>query len=178
MDEPDANAFVPSRPSKVTPDPTDGVPQSIEPLQWEAPTSAVTTAVTAAVIAATRAKRPPDEPAEINAPTPPPNPAAPLSKPVPKPKRPTASRANLAADARRALEEARWDEATDLYRKAIASARGKRLDGIISDLEAVAKVQPSSKRVHELLGEAYARKGDWSASREAFNRALELIDEA
>lgn len=160
VDEPgaDAGGFIAMRSANVVPDAEDGVPPSIEPLQWEAEADRRTTdqATFAPALPSIQ-------------PQPAPTPAlAPAPKKV----------AERIADARSALEEGRWDDAVTLYRKAIASARGKKLDSIIGDLEAVAKVQPSSKRVHELLGEAYARRGDWQAARAAFNRALELTDEA
>jgi tetratricopeptide (TPR) repeat protein len=183
VDEPNpgSNTFVPTRPANVVPDAADGIPTSIEPLQWEAEgritdgsngvddegeaqsSRRETTQVAATLVSAIQPIQPASTPAR-----------APAPAPAPAPKK----AAERIADARRALEEGRWDDAVASYRKAIASARGKKLDGIIADLEAVAKVQPSSKRVHELLGEAYARRGDWQAARAAFNRALELTDEA
>jgi tetratricopeptide (TPR) repeat protein len=179
---PDGDEFVPTRPANAVPDAADGVPPSIEPLQWETEghTSADGDFDGSGNGMNGEDQAGPSRPSRAQATriaatlAPVIQPGQPTTAPPPAPKK----AAERIADARRALEEGRWDDAVASYRKAIASARGKKLDSIISDLEAVAKVQPSSKRVHELLGEAYARKGDWQAARAAFNRALELTDEA
>jgi tetratricopeptide (TPR) repeat protein len=171
---PDGGAFVPTRPANAVPDAADGVPPSIEPLQWE--TEGHTSNDGDLAEGGSGMNQAESSRAESTQVTLAPviQPSQPTSAPSPAPKK----AAERIADARSALEEGRWDDAVASYRKAIASARGKKLENIIGDLEAVAKVQPSSKRAHELLGEAYARKGDWEAARIAFNRALELHDEA
>jgi len=79
-----------------------------------------------------------------------------------------------AAAAREAVSQSRWQEAVTLYEKAIVASRGKALDEVIADLEAVRAAQPSARAVHELLGMAYARKGDVAAALDAYHRAMAL----
>ncbi len=85
---------------------------------------------------------------------------------------PTATSRTVAA--REAISQGRWQEAVSLYEKAIALGRGRALDEIIADLEALRAAQPLTRAVHELLGMAYARKGDMDAALEAYHRAMAL----
>lgn len=78
------------------------------------------------------------------------------------------------AAAREAISQGRWQEAVSLYEKAIALGRGRALDEIIADLEALRAAQPLTRAVHELLGMAYARRGDMDAALEAYHRAMAL----
>lgn len=78
------------------------------------------------------------------------------------------------AAAREAISQGRWQEAVSLYEKAIALGRGRALDEIIADLEALRAAQPLTRAAHELLGMAYARKGDMDAALEAYHRAMAL----
>lgn len=154
--------FVPARPQRLMPDATDGVPAHIEPLEWEV------------------GEAPAGE-AEVAAPAAEPKPRAPergqpSSVPSPAPAVPTA--ASKAAAAREAIAQSRWQEAVNLYEKAITSSRGKALDEIIADLEAVRVAQPATRAVHELLGMAYARKGDVYAALDAYHRAMALAADA
>jgi len=61
-----------------------------------------------------------------------------------------------------------------LYEKAILSSRGKVLDEVIADLEAICAAQPSLRAAHELLGMAYARRDDMAAALDAYHRAMAL----
>ncbi|MCS7055144.1 MAG: tetratricopeptide repeat protein [Thermoflexales bacterium] len=88
------------------------------------------------------------------------------------------SAADKVAAARRAIQQGRWQEAVGLYEKVIASRRGKALDEIIADLEAVRALQPATRAVHELLGLAYARRGDVDAALDAYHRAMKLLESA
>ncbi|GIV85535.1 MAG: hypothetical protein KatS3mg052_2542 [Candidatus Roseilinea sp.] len=109
----------------------------------------------------------------------------PIAKPKPHMPRWGASSASLAgpmatsraAAAREAINRGRWQEAMSLYEKAIAFGRGKALDEVIADLEALSAVQPLARAAHELLGMAYTRKGDLSAALDAYHRAMLLAAE-
>ncbi|MFC1465696.1 MAG: tetratricopeptide repeat protein [Candidatus Brachytrichaceae bacterium NZ_4S206] len=150
-------SFVPSRPQRLMPDATDGVPAHIEPLEWEVGEAPVGEA-------------------EVAAPAAEPKPRAPeRGQPSGAPVVPAASKA---AAAREAVTQSRWQEAVNLYEKAITSSRGKALDEIIADLEAIRAAQPATRAVHELLGMAYARKGDVDAALDAYRRAMALAADA
>ncbi|PJF47962.1 MAG: hypothetical protein D6709_03090 [Chloroflexi bacterium] len=109
-----------------------------------------------------------------------------IAQPKPHTPRRGASRASLAglmatsraAAAREAINRGRWQEAMSLYEKAIALGRGKALDEVIADLAALSTVQPLARAAHELLGMAYARKGDMNAALQAYRRAMILATEA
>jgi tetratricopeptide (TPR) repeat protein len=149
------------------PDAKDGVPEAIEPLTWEheaQPSDASTASTTANASSVS----------ENESLVQPPNQSRLSSSSAPAPKKSP----DRIAEARLALEEARWQEATELYQQAIQRARGKKLDAIIQDLQAVVRAQPSSKRAWELLADAYTRKSDWPAADDAYKRALSLIEDA
>lgn len=150
--------FVPARPQRATPDVADGVPAHIEPLEWEAGEQPV---------GGTEAATPVAEPRPY---------VSKRSRPGGSPSAATA--AGKAAAAREAINQSRWQEAVKLYEKAIAASRGKALDEIIADLETMRAAQPATRAVHELLGMAYARKGDVDAALDAYHRAMALAADA
>jgi tetratricopeptide (TPR) repeat protein len=147
--------FAPARPQRPMPDAADGVPAYIEPLEWEAE------------------ERLAGQPAETVEPKPPTAKSASL-RPVVGAAAGLTTAAARAAAAREAVSQSRWQEAVTLYEKAIVASRGKALDAVIADLEAVRAAQPSARAVHELLGMAYARKGDVAAALDAYHRAMAL----
>ncbi|MCS6848196.1 MAG: tetratricopeptide repeat protein [Anaerolineae bacterium] len=154
--------FAPARPQRPTPDAADGVPAHIEPLEWEAGEQPVGEAEAAAPVAESKPRAP-----RRGVPGGPPGAASVV-----------ATAAGKAAAAREAINQSRWQEAVKLYEKAIASSRGKALDEIIADLEAMRAAQPATRAVHELLGMAYARKGDVDAALDAYHRAMALAADA
>ncbi len=146
-------SFAPARPQRLTPDTTGGVPAHIESLEWEV------------------GEKPVGE-AEAPAPVAEPRPRVPGAPPT------VPTVISKAAAAREAIKQSRWQEAVNLYEKAITSSRGKALDEIIADLETVRAAQPATRAVHELLGIAYARKGDVDAALDAYHRAMALAADA
>ena len=75
------------------------------------------------------------------------------------------------AQARKALEAGRYDEAADHYGNLISA--GKKLDVVLADLDVATHAYPDVRRFHALLGDAYTRKGDVNAALIAYHRALE-----
>ncbi len=169
--------FVPSRPASVTPDPKDGVPERIDPLEWselEADQTEQTgetgeTGRQGDKEAATQSSGSSvSSVSPVSPVSPPPTKPAKIAKPEPKPL------PDQLADANAALNSGRMDEAFALYKKAIAALRGKKLDPVITDLEAAVRVEPESKKLLDLLGLAYARKGDHEMALAAYQRAMKL----
>ncbi|BCX02885.1 MAG: hypothetical protein KatS3mg053_0823 [Candidatus Roseilinea sp.] len=159
---PQPGGFVPARLQRPTPDVADGVPAHIEPLEWEAGEQAVGEAEAETPAAASPPRAPERGVSGFTVG------AAPA----------VAMAVNKAAAAREAIHQSRWQEAVQLYEKAIAASRGRVLDEIIADLEAVRAAQPASRAVHELLGMAYTRKGDVDAALDAYHRAMVLAADA
>jgi tetratricopeptide (TPR) repeat protein len=77
----------------------------------------------------------------------------------------------ILAQARKALEAGRYDEAADHYGNLISA--GKKLDVVLADLDVATHAYPDVRRFHALLGDAYTRKGDVNAALVAYHRALE-----
>lgn len=154
IDRPSAADFVPARARSIVPDPRDGVPPAIERLEWSPEANGDAAPVSLA----------------------PPEAAPPGEDPPSAPPRKRSS--DRLEAARRAMEEARWREAAELFGRAIPSLRGKRLDEAIGDLEAVARARPGWKEIWDLLGMAYAQRGDNDAALDAYRRAMLLNPEA
>jgi tetratricopeptide (TPR) repeat protein len=76
----------------------------------------------------------------------------------------------ILAQARKALEAGRYDEAADHYGNLISA--GKKLDVVLADLDVATHAYPDVRRFHALLGDAYTRKGDVNAALIAYHRAL------
>ena len=76
----------------------------------------------------------------------------------------------ILAQARKALEAGRYDEAADHYGNLISA--GKKLDVVLADLDVATHAYPDVRRFHALLGDAYTRKGDVNAALVAYHRAL------
>ncbi len=67
------------------------------------------------------------------------------------------------------------DDATlQRYLRQLRKARGKALEALIAELEQLLPHHSADARWHELLGMAYARRGDPLAAIRAFQRAMEL----
>ncbi|MFN4294146.1 MAG: hypothetical protein ACK4JD_08445, partial [Thermoflexales bacterium] len=141
--------FVPTRPQLTTPDEAGRAPSAGAWPEWEANGVAIPARV---------AEPKQHAPRRVAS-------SAPLAGPT---------AASRAAAAREAISQGRWQEAVSLYEKAIALGRGRALDEIIADLEALRAAQPLTRAAHELLGMAYARKGDMDAALEAYHRAMAL----
>jgi tetratricopeptide (TPR) repeat protein len=77
----------------------------------------------------------------------------------------------ILAQARKALEAGRYDEAADHYGNLISA--GKKLDVVLADLDVATHAYPDVRRFHGLLGDVYTRKGDVNAALAAYHRALE-----
>ena len=151
-----SGALAPDQPQRLMPDAAGDAPACIQPLEWEA-----------------EDRLPARQPAETQAHTARLSPRA----TAPAPHRPAAGLATAAARAaaaREAVSRGRWREAVRLYEKAILSSRGKVLDEVIADLEAICAAQPSLRAAHELLGMAYARRDDMAAALDAYHRAMAL----
>lgn len=76
----------------------------------------------------------------------------------------------ILAQARKALEAGRYDEAADHYGTLISA--GKKLDVVLADLDVATHAYPDVRRFHALLGDVYTRKGDVNAALVAYHRAL------
>ncbi len=161
--------FIPTRPRSPLSDAADGVPAHIEPLEWEAEDRSADEGEGGSRAA---------ESAEERAATPPVAAAQPAATSDRRATPALAAVAGQVEAAREAISHSRWQDAVALYEKAIASSRGKVLDEVIADLEAVRAAQPSARAVHELLGMAYTRKGDVGAALEAYHRAIALTADA
>ena len=159
------SGFVPSKPASVTPDPKDGVPDRIDPLEWRELEADQTDQTEE-----TRRQGDKEDATQSSVSSVP----SVLSKPAKVAKPEPKSLPDQLADASAALNSGRMDDAFVLYKKAIAALRGKKLDPVITDLEAAVRVEPESKKLLDLLGLAYARKGDHEMALAAYQRAMKL----
>jgi DNA-binding SARP family transcriptional activator len=75
------------------------------------------------------------------------------------------------AQARQALEQGRYDEAVEHYTALVTA--GKRVDQVLTDLDAFTLAHPDQRNIFALLGDAHAHKGNVDAALLAYDRAWE-----
>jgi tetratricopeptide (TPR) repeat protein len=187
-------SFTPSRLPKATPDPKDGVPEEIAPLDWQEEAGANFLAdlgVDAPDVSD-------DEPAVVattEAPTEAPTEETFAPDFVDDSERATQAQTTETdslqevntespADtskageglfaAHAALEAGAYNDALAHYKNNIRSLRGKKLDALIAELESLTQTQQTSSALFDLLGLAYTCRKNFEAAAVAYRRAIAL----
>jgi hypothetical protein len=170
----DAPAAVDQTPVEVSPAPLETAPAG-EPVEPPAALAAAAPAVADATAPAMVDQTPVESspaPQVVDVPAPV-TPAAPARKHERKGKSAKARLSNddILAQARKALEAGRYDEAADDYAALISA--GKKIDVVLADLDVATHAYPDVRRFHALLGDVYTRKGEVNAALMAYHRSLE-----